>query len=100
MLKVEWSELAVADLSRLRDFIAEHDPAAAIRAIRAIRQGIRTIAAFPQAGRTDRALLPEYRIWVVPFGGSGYVVIYRVAGSVVTVMAVRHGREAGLDLDP
>jgi ParE toxin of type II toxin-antitoxin system, parDE len=31
----------------------------------------------------------------VPFGNSGYVVLYRYDGSHVVILAVRHAREAG-----
>jgi plasmid stabilization system protein ParE len=38
---------------------------------------------------------PEYREQVVPFGESGYVVLYRPEGETAVILAVRHQREAG-----
>lgn len=35
------------------------------------------------------------RDWPLDFGDSGYVVRYRFDGELVTIMAVRHQKEAG-----
>jgi plasmid stabilization system protein ParE len=40
-------------------------------------------------------LPPEFREWVIEFGSGSYVVSYRFDGSQVTILALRHGREAG-----
>jgi ParE toxin of type II toxin-antitoxin system, parDE len=37
----------------------------------------------------------EFRERVVAFGNSGYVVLYRYDSNQVTVVSVRHAREAG-----
>jgi hypothetical protein len=44
-------------------------------------------------------LPPEYREWVIDFGAGGYVALYRYAGGgdAVTVLAMRHQREAGYE---
>lgn len=44
-------------------------------------------------------LPPEYREWVIDFGASGYVALYRYAGEgdEVTVLALRHQRELGYE---
>lgn len=46
-------------------------------------------------GRTVDELPEAYREWVIPFGDSGYVARYRIEGETVTILAVRHQREAG-----
>jgi plasmid stabilization system protein ParE len=38
---------------------------------------------------------PEYREWLIDFGDSGYVAMYRLAGDRVVILAVRHQRELG-----
>ncbi len=38
---------------------------------------------------------PAFREWWIPFGGSGYLVLYRLDGPRVVVLAVRRGRELG-----
>jgi hypothetical protein len=37
----------------------------------------------------------EIREWVIEFGQSAYVVRYGYDGKIVTIVAIRHGREVG-----
>ncbi len=46
-------------------------------------------------GRRIEDLPEEYREWLIGFEDSGYVARYRVDGEVVTILAVRHQKEAG-----
>lgn len=82
-------------MARLHGFLATKNRDAARRAVRAIRQGVQTLAAHPAIGRPVEELPPEFREWIIPFGDSGYVVLYRQDGRKVAILAVRHGREAG-----
>jgi len=90
-----WTPRALADLDRLHRFLAGHDREAARRAVRAIREGMRLIEAHPEAGRPVEGLDPAFRERWIAFGGGGYLVLYRLAGARVVVLAVRHGRELG-----
>ena len=38
---------------------------------------------------------PEYREWLIDFGDSGYVALYRFDGETALIVAVRHQKEAG-----
>jgi plasmid stabilization system protein ParE len=38
---------------------------------------------------------PEYREWIIEFGESGYIALYRYAGGTAVILAVRHQRELG-----
>lgn len=38
---------------------------------------------------------PEYREWPIDFGSAGYVILYRLDGEAVVVLAIRHQKEAG-----
>lgn len=58
-------------------------------------RGDRVIAAHPEAGRPAAKMDPEFREWLIAFGGSGYLVLYRLDGDQAVVLAVRHHREAG-----
>lgn len=68
---------------------------AASRAVTAIREGMRTIEAHPEAGRPAAKMDPEFREWPIGFGSSGYVVLYRPNQDQAVVLAVRHQCEAG-----
>jgi len=89
-----WTPPATEDVARLHAFLAPNNRDAARRAVSAIRQGVKTLAAHPEIGRAARGLSAEFREWFIPFGQSGYVVRYRFDGAVVAILAVRHGKEA------
>ena len=95
MPRLIWSPAALGDVSRLYRFLAEKDRDAAIRAAKAIRQGIQLLQRHPQAGRPVDGLAPEFREWPLEFGNSGYVALYRLDDSMLIILAVRHAREVG-----
>ncbi|MFQ8433296.1 type II toxin-antitoxin system RelE/ParE family toxin [Amaricoccus sp. W119] len=95
MPRLIWTSEALRGVQRCHRFLAESSPAAASRAVRAIREGMRIVEAHPGAGRPAEKMPPEFREWLIPFGDSGYVVLYRVDGELALVLAVRHQREAG-----
>jgi len=68
---------------------------AARRAGEAIRQGVKRLGAYPRMGRMVDDLPEQFREWPIDFGDSGYVARYRVDDDVVTILAIRHQREAG-----
>ncbi|HUX66154.1 MAG TPA: type II toxin-antitoxin system RelE/ParE family toxin [Terriglobales bacterium] len=94
MARLIWTQSALADLNRLRQFLALRDPVAARRAVAAIRLGIRQLEAFPKIGQAVDEMPPEFREWFIPFGHGGYLVRYHYSRDQVAILAVRHGREA------
>ncbi|TDR88255.1 type II toxin-antitoxin system RelE/ParE family toxin [Enterovirga rhinocerotis] len=95
MPRLIWSPAAIRDLSRLHRFLADKNRDAAGRAIRTIRASSRLLASHPEAGHRIAKLPPEYREWPIFFGSAGYIVRYRLSDDQITILAVRHGREAG-----
>lgn len=83
------------DVTRLRAFLAPKNREAAQRAIRAIRQSVKVLRTHPELGRPIEEMPPGFRERFVPFGNSGYVVLYQYDGGQVKILAVRHIREAG-----
>ena len=94
MPRLKWSEAALRDVARLHDFLLPKSPDAARRAVKAIRQGIKALGKHPEIGRPVEELLPEFREWVIDFGGGTYIALYYFDGKEVVILAVRHGREA------
>lgn len=86
---------AIRDLQRLRGFLRPKSAEAARRAGEAIRQGVQVLGEHPRLGRMVDELPEEFREWLIDFGDSGYVVRYRVEESAVTILAIRHQKEAG-----
>jgi plasmid stabilization system protein ParE len=91
---------AVADLRRLQDFAIERelesetpDWTAPQRALDAIREGMRLLSWSPFSCRRAALGNGRSRELIVPFGGTGYVVLFEIVGDSVVVGAVRHQRE-------
>jgi plasmid stabilization system protein ParE len=95
MPRLNWSPQALLDVQRLYRFLASKDINAAKRAANAIRQGVKVLGQQPGIGRPIEDMDPEYREWLIDFGDSGYVAMYRIEADEVMVLAVRHQREAG-----
>lgn len=95
MPRLIWSPAALGDVQRLYRFLAEKSPDAAKRAVQAIRAGVKVLGLQPGVGRPAEGMEPEFREWVIVFGDSGYVVLYRYDGETAVILAVRHQREIG-----
>jgi plasmid stabilization system protein ParE len=95
MPRLIWTGQALADIRRLYQFLALKSPDAARRAVGAIRSQVRILETQPGVGRSLSDTDPEYRTWPIDFGDSGYVVLYRNDPRQVSILAVRHQREAG-----
>jgi plasmid stabilization system protein ParE len=95
MPQLIWSHSALLDVAHLHTFLASKSPDAASRAVKAIRQGVKILGQHPEIGRPIEDLLPEFREWVIEFGQSAYVALYRFDGKQIVILAVRHGRKAG-----
>lgn len=95
MPRLIWSPPALLDLQRLYRFLAEENTDAARRAVKAIRQGMKVIAQQPGIGRPADEMEPQYREWLIDFGNSGYIALYRFDGQTAVSLAVRHQKEIG-----
>ena len=90
-----WSPAALADVQRLYRFLAIKDGDAARRAIKTLRAGVKILARQPEAGRPVPDMDPIFREWLINFGTSEYIALYRFDGERATILAVRHQKEAG-----
>ena len=95
MPRLIWSPAALGDVQRLYRFLAQKSPDAARRAVKAIRSSVAPLAVHPHLGRTIDGWEPEFREWLVDYGESGYLILYRLEGELVVILAVRHQKEAG-----
>jgi plasmid stabilization system protein ParE len=94
MPRLIWAPAALQDINRLHRFLKSKNVDAAIRAVKAIRQGVRLLAVHPEAGRPAEDMPAEFREWPIDFGNGGYVALYRYDSDVV-ILAIRHGKEGG-----
>ena len=95
MPRLIWTEPALRDVQRLYRLLAGKNADSATRAVKAIRSGVKILAQHPEIGRPAEDMEPEYREWLIDFGDSGYIALYRYDGETILIVAVRHQREAG-----
>ena len=95
MPQLIWSPAALRDVDRLHRFLVEKNASAAREAIKAIRTHVNILVQQPGAGRPAEQMAPEFREWIIPFAGSGYIALYQYDGEKAVILAVRHQREAG-----
>ena len=63
-----------------------------------IRAKLKSLTRFPELGPMDREQ-PEYRELFIAFGATGCVARYRLEGRLPVILAIRHAREAGYDIE-
>lgn len=95
MPRLIWAPAALLDVQRLYRFLAKQNADAARKAVKAIREGVKILASQPRMGRPAEEMAPEFREWLIDFGHSGYVALYRFEADSVTLLAVRHQKEVG-----
>lgn len=95
MSRLIWLPSALSDVQRIYRFLAEKNKDAAKRAVKTIREGVSVIAQHPEIGRPVNEMEPEYREWLIEFGGSGYCVLYRYENATAFILSIRHQKEAG-----
>ncbi len=90
-MKLVYTDEAIEDLKRLREFIAVHNPPAAARVATELVGKIELLPAFPKMG-TPVAMSPvPDSVRAMVFGK--YVVRYSVHGSAIIILRVWHGLE-------
>jgi toxin ParE1/3/4 len=84
-MKVVYVRAATRDLESIRNYIARDNPEAARRVVARIEQTANRLESFPYSGR------PGPRgIRLLSVAGLPYIVIHRIDGDVVKVVAVFH----------
>jgi plasmid stabilization system protein ParE len=89
---LRWTRAAAKDLERLYAFLAREDLTTAERALHTIRKALETVKLLPYLCKKAGSD-PTLREMVISFGATGYVALYRVKPSSISILAVRHQRE-------
>lgn len=91
---VRLTRRARENIQRLYRYLLLRDKHSAKRAFSTLEKGIASIGEFPFSYRKTSPEQAFLREMLIPFGDSGYVVLYEVEeGEIVTILAVRHQRE-------
>jgi plasmid stabilization system protein ParE len=94
MARVQVTTRALADLERLFDFLAEHNPKLARERLVSVRRAFELLVDHPLLGREAE---DGRRELILSRGKFGYVAKYRWVPTedVVLILAVRHQLDAG-----
>ncbi len=94
---VGWSPHALVSVQRIYRFLAEKDLEAAKAAVTAILGKANVLEDFPNVGRPADDLEPEQRELFIPFGATGFVLLYHFdeQEKQILILAVRHQKEVG-----
>lgn len=94
MALIDYSHDALTDIERMIDFLLIDDPDAAEKTTALVADAVDVLKQHPLIGRPAEG---DMRELVISRGRSGYLALYRYdeAADRVTIMAVRHQREAG-----
>ncbi len=94
MARLIYSARALADLTRITDFLVETNPTAAVETVTLVAEAVRVLRHHPLIGRPAEDALREL---VISRGRTGYLALYSYeeAEDTVLILAIRHQREAG-----
>jgi addiction module RelE/StbE family toxin len=89
-MRIRWTEPAASDLTRICDYIRDHDaPETARRGDLTIYESVRSLARFPHRGRVGcRQDTRELVLPPLPF-----LAIYRIRGDVIEILRTLHGAQ-------
>jgi toxin ParE1/3/4 len=88
-VRVRWLPSATANLVEIGNYIARDNPVAAEAIYVAIRRRVANLADLPNIGRPGRRKGTRELV----ISGTPYIVVYRVARRVVTILRVLHGAQ-------
>lgn len=86
-MRIIWSPQALSDLLNLRIYIAERDPAAAIRMANTIIEKIETLLpVYPELGRNGRVRGTRELV----IASTPYLVPYRIKHETIEILRIYH----------
>ena len=90
-MKLVYTDVAINDLKRLREFVAEHNPTAAARIAAQLVERVERLPDFPKMGTpVESAPVPDF-VRDMVFGK--YIVRYSLHPSAIIILRVWHGLE-------
>jgi plasmid stabilization system protein ParE len=97
MERVIWSRKAQADADRIYKFLVDKSERAAMDAFGSIIERINAIQAMPHLDRPLQDGTGRREI-NLRFGAGGYVIVYIISKTQITILSVKHSREARIYL--
>jgi toxin ParE1/3/4 len=88
-MKIVWSPTSIADLTSIRQYIAQDSPASANKMAQKIQQAVLQLGKFPYSGRIGRVAGTRELV----ISGTPYLVVYAVSSEEVRIAAILHGKQ-------
>ena len=96
-MKLVWTESAVLDLEKVKDFISRDSEYYALALVEKIFEAVEKLTTFPNIGRE----VPEYQDKTIrEILCSNYRIIYRVRSNEAVILAIIHGAREINDKKP
>ena len=95
MPQVIWTQPAATSLHEIYSYLYPHNPDAANRALLTIKSSVNILLNHPRAGRPTLGSEVEQRELIIPFGSSGYILLYSIQGDDILIHALRHQKQVG-----
>lgn len=89
---VRLSKQAEHDLDQIADWIAEHNPQAAVHVLNSLEETFRILAANPGIGRRREDLRPNLRVFPGKSPANNYVICYFPFDMGIQIATVIHAR--------
>jgi len=90
---------AANNINHLYGFITSKNPSAVARAAQSILKIVKLLEQHPNLGRPLEGMDGKIREVSIPFGRSGYVIRYIYEGTEIEIIAVRHMKEVGFQIE-
>ena len=85
-MKIRYTDTATVELENILEYIAQQNPAAAIKVAARIEQTISVLADFPDIAQTT----DELGVRRMPVGRFPFLIFYTVENVEIVVLYVRH----------
>ena len=95
MPSIVWTPQAIQNVQERYAFLFDKDVNAASNMASLVLEHVQKLENLPQMGRPSYDLEPEHRELLIPFGMSGYILLYEVLKDTILVLAFRHQKEVG-----
>ena len=92
MHKIFWLDSAVNDLVRLKGFLLDASPKAAVKGALLIKNATNKLQEFPLIGKPVEELKDFYDLFI-EFGVHGYHLRYKVLNNKVYIVHIKHTKE-------
>ena len=86
-MTLKWTRRALRDVRHLHEYVSEANPDAARSMVARVGEAVDRLRQYPQQGKPGR--VAETRELVL--AGTPYIIVYRIEGGEVQVVAVLHG---------